>query len=70
MKITIESPKPIELKALRKSLNLTQDEAASIVHVDIRTWQKWESNDWNKNHRKMHPAFYELFLLKTKTHHL
>lgn len=50
-----------ELVQIRKSLNFTQSEAAEIVHVSQRTWQQWELGK-----RKMHPAFSELFKLKTK----
>jgi DNA-binding transcriptional regulator YiaG len=62
----LKAPRPDELKSLRESLGLTQKEAASLVHVDSRTWQKWEASEELKNHRKIHLAFYELFLIKSK----
>lgn len=44
----------------RKALNMTQHQAASVVHVSQRTWQQWELGK-----RRMHSAFWELFLIKT-----
>jgi DNA (cytosine-5)-methyltransferase 1 len=38
---------------------LTQTRAAELVHGSLRGWQQWEAGD-----RRMHPAFWELFLLK------
>jgi len=31
-----------------------------LVHVALRTWQQWEAGD-----RRMHPAFWELFRIKS-----
>ncbi|OJB40380.1 hypothetical protein BGV56_00875 [Burkholderia ubonensis] len=56
----IVSPSAAELRAARESVSLTQAEAAKLLHVDKRTWQKWEGSE-----RGMHPAFFELFLIKT-----
>lgn len=52
--------KTFEIKKVRKNLNLTQEQAAKIVHVSKSTWQQWETGT-----RKIHPAFWELFTLKT-----
>lgn len=46
---------------VRKSLSLTQKQAAQIIHASQGSWQQWELGQ-----RKMHPAFWELFLLKTQ----
>lgn len=45
----------------RAAAGFSQVEAAATVHVDLRTWQRWEAGD-----RAMHAAFFGLFLLKTK----
>ncbi len=45
---------------MRINAALTQRQAAEIVHAGLRTWQQWEGGD-----RRMHPALFELFLLKT-----
>lgn len=50
---------PEEIKKARVNAGLTLREAADMVHVNIRTWQKWEAGE-----REMHPAFWELFTLK------
>ena len=51
---------PEDIISARKSIGLTQAEASKIIHVSIRTWQQWESGE-----RKMHRAFWELFVIKT-----
>lgn len=32
-----------------------------MIHCGLRAWQKWEAGD-----RKMHPAMWELFQMKTR----
>lgn len=49
-----------QIKVHRLRCGLTQSQAAELVHANIRTWQQWESGD-----RTMHPAFIELFYMKT-----
>lgn len=56
----IKIPTPSDIIATRKSLGLSQSAAAAVVHADMRSWQRWEAGD-----RKMHLAFWTLFLLKT-----
>jgi DNA-binding transcriptional regulator YiaG len=58
-----QSPDPAEIKALREIFGLTQNEAATQVHVKLRAWQWWESGD-----RKMPIGLWELFLIKTDHH--
>ena len=57
---TQPSPNPLEIKQTRRSLGLTQAQAASIISVALITWQNYEQGN-----RKIHPAFWELFTLKT-----
>lgn len=57
----IKQPTKEEIKQARINAGLTQSSASKIVHVDIRTWQRWEEGS-----RTMHPAFFELFALKLK----
>lgn len=47
--------KPQELKALRKSLHLTQARAAQIIGVNWKTWANWE-----QGLRQPHPAALKL----------
>lgn len=54
------NPTPETIRALRERHNLTQTQAAGLVHTTVRVWQQWEAGD-----RSMHPAFWELFRLKT-----
>lgn len=51
---------PLLISAARKRLALTQKQAADIIQVSSVTWQQWELGS-----RKMHAAFWDLFLLKT-----
>ena len=39
---------------------MTQAQAAALVHSTLRAWQRYEYGE-----RRMHPALWELFLLKT-----
>lgn len=54
------SPSPAEIRAARKAAGLTQARAAQLIHCSRSSWAEWESGV-----SKMHPAFWELFLLKT-----
>lgn len=44
----------------RSAAGLTQSQAAELVHATRDAWAKWESGA-----RKMHPATWELFCIKT-----
>jgi putative transcriptional regulator len=57
----MKSPSPEEIKAARKAAKITQAQAALLTHVTMRGWQYWEAGD-----RDMHPAIWELFLIKVK----
>jgi len=64
------SPAPADVLAAREAIQArlgvgitaAQDWCAAAVHTKRRPWQQWETGD-----RAMHPAFWELFQLKTKT---
>lgn len=56
---TRRNPTPAEIRAARERTGLTQAQAADLLHVDLRSWQKWEGGE-----RSMHPAFWELLRLK------
>jgi len=54
------SPTAEEVKALRAQLGLTQKESATLVCYSERAWQHVEAGE-----RKMHPAAWQLYALKT-----
>lgn len=54
------SPTPEQIRQARQSAGLTQSEAAKVVYATTRTWERWEAGD-----RKMSPATYEFFLIRT-----
>ena len=56
------NPKPEEVRQARESAGLSQSAAAGLVYSGLRTWQHWESGD-----RRMHPAIFELFVLKSNS---
>ena len=58
------NPKPEEIRAAREAAELTQTAAAELVHTTCRTWQQWEAEEGTPGHRRMHPAFWELFRIK------
>lgn len=57
---TARNPKPTEIRAARERAGLTQTEAGTLIHASLRAWQQWESGE-----RRMHPAMFELFRLKS-----
>jgi DNA-binding transcriptional regulator YiaG len=57
---------PEQVKKLRKMTGLTQSEAATVVHVSLRTWQSWETPKKSENARVMPEAHIELFCIKQK----
>lgn len=62
------NPTPAEIINARSVAGLSQAKAAALVHTTVRTWQQWEAAaEDKKNHRRMHPAFWELFRIKTAT---
>jgi DNA-binding transcriptional regulator YiaG len=58
-------PTPDEVRAARERAGLTQTQAAALVHTSLRAWQQWEAEAGTEGHRAMHPAFWELFTIKT-----
>ncbi len=54
------NPAPNAIRAARLAAGLTQAEAAALVYAAQRSWQDWEAG-----RRRMHPAIFELFLIKT-----
>lgn len=56
------NPKPPEIRAARETAGLTQTQAAGLVYVTLNGWQRWEAGE-----RPMHPAFWELFRLKSRS---
>ncbi len=62
--MTVPGHKPVadEIRAARLAIpNLTQTEAAALIFCSLKTWQQWESGI-----RQMHPAFWELWRIKSK----
>lgn len=61
------NPRPAQIIAAReliqtaRNIDITDAQiwCAELLHTSIRTWQQWETGD-----RRMHPSFWELFLLK------
>jgi DNA-binding transcriptional regulator YiaG len=63
-KSAARNPKPAEIRALRESAGLSQAEAGAMVHTTGEVWKGWETEDGSVKHRRMHPAFWELFRRK------
>jgi putative transcriptional regulator len=62
--LRMKEPTVEQIKQARIAADLTQTQAAAIIHSALNTWQQWEHGK-----RKMHPAFFELFLRKTGQHY-
>ncbi|EIK1334790.1 helix-turn-helix domain-containing protein [Salmonella enterica] len=54
-------PDPHEIRRARLSADLTQAAAAGLVYSSLNAWSQWERGE-----RKMHPAIWELFLIKSQ----
>lgn len=60
-------PEPVQVVELRRliqswlgqGITAAQDHCAAMVHTSRRSWQQWERGE-----RRMHPAFWELALIK------
>ena len=64
----LNNPTPAQIRAARESAMLTQTEAAQLVHSSRSSWAQWEAGEDRSTHRAMHPAMWELFLIKTNQH--
>ena len=53
------NPTPAEISAARMRCGLTQQEAAALLHISLRAWQRYEYGE-----RRMSPALWELFRIK------
>ena len=51
------TPTPDAIRAAREAAGLTQAVAAALVHVDARTWRRWEAGA-----TRMHPAIWDAFV--------
>jgi DNA-binding transcriptional regulator YiaG len=60
--MSVDSPTPEQIKQIRMDAGLTQAQAAETIYCSLGAWQKWELGS-----REMHPAFFELFKIKTIT---
>ena len=63
--MSLPYPKPWDIRTARMKTGLTMEEAAKLVYVTRVTWGKWESDESYSHHTRMHPAYAELFALKT-----
>jgi len=55
------NPRPEDIRAARAAFGHTQTQAARSIYCTLRAWQQWEAGD-----RRMHPAMFELYKIKTK----
>lgn len=58
------NPTPAQIRRAREDAGLTQEQAAELVYGNWRTWQNWEADKDAAEHRRMHPATWELFQVK------
>lgn len=63
--MTMTQPGPAEIKEARKKAKITQREAADMVYVNIRQWQRYEQPEDTANFQHIPLGLWELFLLKT-----
>ena len=56
-------PTASQISDARQQAGLSQQQAAALVHVDIRSWRRWELDE-----RAVNLAAWELFLLRAGQH--
>jgi DNA-binding transcriptional regulator YiaG len=62
----IKKPTPAQILEARQFAQLTQPQAAELVHArNYNTWANWEADRKDPRHRSMPLAAWELFLIKT-----
>lgn len=64
------NPTPADVRRAREQAGLTLEKAGELVHVKWKIWQRWETEEGSEEHRRMHPATWELFLVKIKARDL
>jgi DNA-binding XRE family transcriptional regulator len=64
------NPSPAEIRRAREEAGLTLEQAGALVYTSWRTWQNWEAGKESPEHRRMHPATWELFLVKVQARRL
>lgn len=57
------APTAAQISAAREQAGRSQQQAADLVHVDIRSWRRWELAE-----RGVNMAAWELFLLRSDQH--
>lgn len=57
----MNQPTRAQIRLARTKAELTQAEAAALIYCSTRAWEDWEAG-----RRAMHPAFLELFRLKSR----
>jgi DNA-binding XRE family transcriptional regulator len=65
LKVT-SNPSPTQIRQAREDAGLTLEQAGELVHTSWRTWQNWEADAKMPEHRRMHPATWELAQIKLK----
>jgi DNA-binding transcriptional regulator YiaG len=58
-----KNPTVAEIKAAREVAGLSQAASAALVYRSTRNWEQWEQG--GDNARRMCPAIFELYLIKT-----
>ncbi len=64
----LTQPTPDEIRALVQEEGLSRSEAAALVHVSRRAWEKWVTKADSNDHRAIPLAAWELLLIKTGKH--
>ena len=57
------APTAAQISTAREQAGLSQQQAAELVHVDIRSWRRWELAE-----RTVNLAVWEFFLLRSHQH--
>lgn len=59
-----QSPDPSLVQRVREWAGWTQEFSALTVCSALNSWQGWEAPKGTPTHRRMHPAFWRLYLIE------
>lgn len=62
----MDNPEPSRIRAARKAAGHTQAQAGATIYKSANTWHQWEIDVGKPGHRKMDPAYFELYCIKTQ----
>jgi len=59
-------PTPAQVRQAQETAGLTDKQSAELIYCSLRGWTGWKAETCAEQYkRRMHPAVFELYLIKT-----